>query len=164
MFNIKWSNGYSYFKTTYYKPFKRLDYCNAAWYENTIIGDTKCNALGHDMTYETFGFVSYDTPIMFVWHVIDKTDNYDYYHIHVNIDSFNCSSSTIHQLVRFMRRVFGDCFDYHTLKDYCNKYGYRLTSLSFRSYISGTIHFNRSNTLRDLMNEHDNAMWVTNYE
>ena len=164
MVNIKWSNGYSNFKTTYYKPFKRLDSCNAAWYENVTMGNKDCNALGHDYKYETFGFVSYDTPIMFIWHAIDMTDNHDFYDIHVNLESFNCSSATIHQLVRFMRYVFDDCFTYQDLKSYCLEYGKIYKSLSFRSYISATIYFSDYHNLTTLMNSHDNATWITNYE
>ena len=121
MFRIKWNNGYTDYVTTYYAPFKRLDYCNAAWYE---IEETtsEYNALQHTIQYHEYGFVSYDTPICKIsyWHDIDT--NKDGYNVYVNRESYRCSSSTIHQLVRFLRRTIGDLVTYQMIKELDNEY------------------------------------------
>lgn len=124
MFRIKWNNGIYDYVTTYYEPFKRLDYCNAAWYEieNT---DSKHNALGHKIHTIKYGFVSYDTPICLITYHHDIDTNRDCFNVYVNRESYHCSSATTHQLVRFLRKAMGDLLTYQDLRMWDDRYPMR---------------------------------------
>lgn len=140
MFNIKYNNGCFNHKVTFYRPFVRLDSCNAAWYEVTK-ADNQHNALKHDILTGHYGFVSYSTPICYISYHLDRDTNRDYYHIFVNKDSYRCSSATIHQFVRFLRKVMGNLLSYHDIK------AWELTglkSVNVRDCFSYSLHFTDS--------------------
>lgn len=121
MFKIKWLTEFNEYETTYYAPFKRLDNCNAAMYQ--VSRTSNENALQHDMLTIRYGFVSYDTPICSItyWHDLDT--NKDGFNVTVNRDMYKCSSATIHQFVRFLRKTMGDILTYQDIKRYDNKCG-----------------------------------------
>lgn len=120
MFKIKWENNLRKYETTFYKPFKRLDYCNAAVYE--VEHTNTDNALHHTVHIVDYGFVSYDTPICIIRYYHDLNTNKDGYNVTVNRDMYRCSNSTIHQFVRFLR-MMGDILTYHDIKYYDKKSG-----------------------------------------
>lgn len=64
-----------------------------------------------DRTFETWDFVSFDTPICRVWH--DK--KWNVYYVTVNDAYFDCSSSTIHQFSRWISENKFK-FTYHDIK------------------------------------------------
>lgn len=159
MFSIKWSNGCSIFKTTYNDVFKRLDYCNAAMYTIKHIDDEKHNSNGHTYKIERSAFVSYDTPICYIIHWLDIYTGIDGFNIRVNKDSYNCSSSTIHQFVRFLRYVLGDIITYQEIKYYEKHSPYRN-----RTYIQDvmpiSIFWVDDRELASCI-DRDGASWVT---
>lgn len=117
MFKIKYNTGISNRQVTFTEPFKRLDYCNAAYYHKTHV--TKpLKKIGHSYTVHTFAFVSYETPICRITRYIDNVTHNDFFNVYVNKDSYKCSNSTIHQLVRFLRIAIGDLFTYQEIKYY----------------------------------------------
>lgn len=159
MFKIKWSNDINAYETTYYEPFKRLDYCNAAMYE--IEHTSNDNALHHDMHTIYYGFVSYDTPICIVryWH--DLNTNRDGFNVTVNRDMYNCSSATIHQFVRFLRKAMGDILTYQDIKYYDKKSGF-YNDIAISDVCPIHIFWSDTYPMRYAMEQHAHAIYCTN--
>lgn len=153
MFTIKWSNDNSKFRTTYYGAFKRLDYCNAAYYQSLEYDDPK------NTSYAVYGFVSYSTPICKVRYYHNLTTNKDGYHVYVNRESFRCSSSTIHQLVRFLRIAMGDLFTYQDIKWYDEHTSG--TGIPINSCLPITLWWVDESIMRNSMARFDDAWYVT---
>lgn len=154
MFKIKYCNGYSNRQVTFVEPFKRLNYCNAAYYHNTHVSDAKYNSSGHSYTFHKYALVSYETPICRIVRIVDNVTNKDSFKIYVNRDSYNCSTSTIHQLVRFLRIAMGDLFTYQEIKYYdghCHYYN----DVFIQSYAPMHLFFVDATTLNDAI-LHDN--------
>lgn len=171
MFKIRYNNSERNYITTYYSGFKRLRSCNAAWYKVVVNNDTH-NALQHDMTFEHYGLVSYDTPILYIKRVLDNTTKTDFWSIHVAAAYYNCSRSTINHVSKFLHIVMGepeqpyssDLFTYHDLKKYVNTYYTRgIYDAPIHSYFNGHIYFSDSVSLRYRMEE-DNRYYATQIE
>lgn len=139
MFTIKWNNGMNDYRTTYYQT-EEFD-------EET---NTK---------YENYGFVSYSTPICKVRYYHDLTTNKDGYHVYVNRESFNCSSSTIHQLVRFLRIAMGDLFTYQDIKWHDEHTGGNC--IHIMSYLPITLWWVNESIMRNTMASVHDAWYVT---
>lgn len=154
MFKIKYNNGYSDRQVTFVEPFKRLNYCNAAYYHKTHVSDAKYNSSGHSYTFHKYAFVSYETPICRIVRIVDNVTNKDSFKIYVNRDSYNCSNSTIHQLVRFLRIAMGDLFTYQEIKRYDGHCPYH-NDVFIMSYAPMHLFFVDATTLHDAI-LHDN--------
>jgi hypothetical protein len=85
--SYKYINGYYEVTTDIRNGFKRFHTMNAQY---------KFERFGWD---DNYWFISYNTPILWATysHVTDK------WHIVINWESYDCSTSTIRQLTRFMR-------------------------------------------------------------
>lgn len=153
MFSIKWNNGFSNFRTTYYGTFKRLGYCNAAYYQSEEHNEYE------NMKFKIYGFVSYSTPICKVVYYHNLNTNKDGYSVYVNRESFRCSSSTIHQLVRFLRIAMGNLFTYQDIKWYDEHAA--ATPIDIASHIPITLWWVTESTMRSSMAGFDNAWYVT---
>ena len=117
MFKIKYNTGISDREATFLPPFKRLDYCNAAYYHKTHVSE-KHDRNGHSYTIHKYALVSYETPICRIVRYVDNVTHDDFFDVYINRDSYRCSSSTIHQLVRFLRIAIGDLISYQDIKYY----------------------------------------------
>ena len=154
MFSIKWNNGWSNLRTTYHGAFKRLGYCNAAYYQIEEHNESKAR------NYVTYGFVSYDTPICKVVYYHDIDTNVDGYHVYVNRDSYRCSSTTIHQFGRFLRIAVGDSFTYQDIKWYDEHTVANCARI--KSYdLPITLWWVDGDTMRNSMARFDNALYET---
>lgn len=160
MVTIKWSNGDSNYKTTFYKPFKRLDNCNAAMFE--VSNTTTQNALQHTIKVTRYGFVSYDTPICIITQFDDMTKGTTHFNVKVNRNMYNCSNSTIHQFVRFLRYSMGNLLTYHDIKHYDKQSGY-YKDIAISDVVPMHIYWYDTIDLRYAMENLD-AIWSTNHD
>lgn len=159
MFSIKWNNGLTDYKTTYFNAFKRFHSCNAAMVE--IEHTSNNNALKHDVKTIKYALVSYDTPIAYIWYHHDLTTNKDGFNVSINRASYDCSSATIHQLSRFLRETMGDIFTYHDVKHYDKKYPLH-KDIAIASYCPIHIFWCDSIELRYLIESNTLSAWATN--
>lgn len=140
MFKIKYCNGYSDRQVTFVAPFKRLNYCNAAYY-HIETNDGK-------YTIHKYALVSYETPICRIVQFVNNETGKDRFNIFINRDSYRCSNSTIHQLVRFLRIAMGDLFTYKEIKYYENHCPYP-NNCYISSYAPMHLTFLDGDTLKD---------------
>lgn len=147
MFKIKYNTGISDKQVTFLEPFKRLNYCNAAYYHKTHVSE-KHKKNGHSYTVHTFAFVSYETPICRIKQYIDNVTHDDFFDVYVNRDSYRCSTSTIHQLVRFLRIAIGDLFTYQEIRYYENHCPYP-NNCYISSYAPIHLTFTNATVLND---------------
>lgn len=159
MFSIKWNNGWSSFKTTYYGPFKQLNHCNAAWYE-VASTDNKNNALKHTIKTIKYGLVSYDTPICIVNYHLDLNTNKDCFNIFINRESYRCSNTTIRQLSKFLRMVMGDLLTYQEIKAYDIKHLFN-HDIVIKSYANIHLFWSDKHSMRYKMEQDVNATYCT---
>lgn len=154
MFKIKYNTGISDRQVTFVKPFKRLNYCKAAYYHKTHVSNAKYNSSGHSYTFHKYAFVSYETPICRIVRIVNNVTNKDSFKIYVNRDSYNCSTSTIHQLVRFLRIAMGDLFTYQEINAMMVNAPYN-NDVFIQSYTPMHLFFVDATTLNDAI-LHDN--------
>ena len=147
MFKIKYNNGYSDRQVTFVEPFKRLNHCNAAYYHKTHVSE-KHDRNGHSYTIHTYAFVSYETPICRIKQYIDNVTHDNFFDVYVNRDSYRCSASTIHQLVRFLRIAIGDLFTYQEIRYYENHCPYP-NNCYISSYAPIHLTFTNATVLND---------------
>lgn len=150
MFTLKWNGDYATYKTVFADDWKRLDRCNAAVYESELY-----RGVGYDE--REYFLVSYASPIMSVL-VRSYSDGHVRFVIRVNEVQWNCSTSTIRHIGRFLKR-FGFPFTYHDVKAIMN--GQRM-KLYFGANIEFTdargfdiaLHYMREtpHTLKDYFN------------
>lgn len=159
MFKIKWANDFNDYETTYYDPFVRLNSCNAAMYE--IECTSNKNALQHDIHTIQYGFVSYDTPICIVHYRHDLNTNKDCFNVTVNRSMYNCSSATIHQFVRFLRKAMGDILTYQDVKHYDTKSGF-CKDIAIADVCPIHIFWSDTHSMRYAMEENAHAIYHTN--
>ena len=156
MFKIKYNNGYSDRQVTFVEPFKRLDYCNAAYYHKTKVSDKHAKN-GHSYTIHQYAFVSYETPICRIVQYINNVTHDDFFDVFVNKDSYRCSTSTIHQLVRFLRIAIGDLFTYQEIKYYENHCPYP-NNCYISSYARINLTFTNATVLNDAILADNNGI------
>lgn len=138
MFAIRYNNCFSSRRVEFYEPFQRLNYCNAAYYQIMYVSNSEYNSNGHTHVITKHALVSYETPICRVVNILDTVTRKDVFIVYVNRDSYNCSNSTIHQLVRFLRIAMGDLFTYQEIKQYA---GYRENDILINSYAPINLRF-----------------------
>lgn len=163
MFKIKYNNGYSDRQVTFTEPFKRLNYCNAAYYHKTHVSPDKYNSNEHSYTIHKYAFVSYETPICRIVRIVDNITNADSFKIYVNRASYNCSTSTIHQLIRFLRIAMGDLFTYQEIKYYEHHCPYH-NNCYISSYTPIHLTFTNATVLNDAILADNNGVaryWVS---
>ena len=156
MFKIKYNNGYSDRQVTFTEPFKRLNYCNAAYYHKTKVSDKHAKN-GNSYTIHQYAFVSYETPICRIVQYIDNVTHDDFFDVFVNKDSYRCSTSTIHQLVRFLRIAIGDLFTYQEIKYYENRCPYP-NNCYISSYAPIHLTFTNATVLNDAILADNNGV------
>lgn len=138
MFSYEYRNNDAKYHASFYDEWQRLDSCMAATFDKYKY--TRFNSLGHEIKVHDFYFVSYGTPIAIVHYVYDMCDAHIIAQIiKVNINSWNCSRSTIQQLARWLRKLSysrGISIPYSELKEIIGmieRYGYRSGQSSFPS-------------------------------
>lgn len=159
MFKIKWENDINTYETTYYNPFVRLDSCNAAMYEVEHTSDN--NALHHRMHTVHYGFVSYDTPICSIRYYHDLDTNKDGFNVTINRNMYKCSSATIHQFIRFLRKTMGDILTYQDVKYYDAKSGF-CKDIAIADVCPIHIFWSDTHSMRYAMEETVHAIYHTN--
>lgn len=158
MFKYEYNNGFSSRRVTFIPPFKRLNYCNAAYYHIEKQSDSKYNSNGHSYTIHKYAFVSYETPICRIVRYVDNTTNKDCFSIYVNRDSYRCSNSTIHQLVRFLRIAVGDLISYQDIKYYETHCPYH-NDVVIRTYAPMHLFFEDENVLHnEILKDNENTV------
>lgn len=153
MFNYTYNTGISDRRVTFLPPFKRLNYCNAAYYH--IEKHTASKSI------HKYAFVSYETPICRIVRYVDNVTNKDCFSIYVNRDSYRCSNSTIHQFVRFLRIAMGDLISYQAIKQYEG-----FTDIAIASYALMHLFFVDADTLHNAIlkdNENTTPYWSAAY-
>ena len=92
--------------------------------------------------------MSYETPICRIKQYIDNVTHDDFFDVYVNRDSYRCSTSTIHQLVRFLRIAIGDLFTYQEIRYYENHCPYP-NNCYISSYAPIHLTFTNATVLND---------------
>jgi len=142
MFTYTFANNTSEFDVTFWPPFKRFHTCKAAtltksesYYHNNDKVETRYDYL-----------VSYATPIALVKTVFIN-DVVEYNDIFINDASFNCSTTTIQQLSRFLRESDHIDASYSEVKQAireCDKLGHFDTTIETALFPVRVIPLSRS--------------------
>ena len=112
----KWNNGGCNYRIDFEPEWSRFHQCNALTYY-THKYKTVANT---ELSQQHFYLMSYATPIIAISRCYYfGSGNIKYTHVIVNEDSFNCSSTTIHQLSRYLTEIdykYGIGVRYHDIK------------------------------------------------
>lgn len=138
MFSYEYPTENGKYHATFYDGWRRFHYCMAATYDNFYYeydGSLRCEIKKHD-----FYLVSYGTPIAKVRYIYDlPTGNIMTQTICINVNSWNCSRSTIQQLSRWLNElnyIRGISIPYYELKNMMmliERHGYRSAESQFPS-------------------------------
>ena len=138
MFAYEYRNNDRKYVATFDNEWKRLDYCMAATFDKYQY--TRYDEEGHEIKIHSFYLVSYGTPIANINFGYDMRDECVIAQvIRINVNSWNCSRSTIQQLSRWLKKLSysrGVSIPYYELKDVMEmieRHGYRSGQSTFPS-------------------------------